>query len=237
MMRKPHVWSVALICWLAAPLAAAGSYSVHPVVVELSSASPATTLNVRNRDQKPVTLQLAVKQWAQPNGEDELNETRDIIAVPPTFTIAPGGSQIVRVGLRSAHGRDEEQAYRLLLQEIPATSTAGQGLQLALNMSLPLFVQPAQSGTARLEWSARKVDDQTLMLSVANRGSSHFKFTSWRVMNDERDLGAGAKLRYVLAGARQEWRLQPESLPDIGDTLDIVVISERNEQRARALVQ
>ncbi len=216
---------------------AAGSYSVYPVTLGLSDARPATTLKVRNSAAAPVTLQLAVKQWQQPDGEDDLQETRDIIAVPPVFTIAAGGEQIVRVGLRKRDTVGREQAYRLLVKEIPSENGVGQGLKLALNMSLPVFVLPERPVSAELAWQVRQRDDGQLSLSVANPGDAHFKFTEWRLLAKGSVIAAGEKLRYVLPGARREWSTQPSRPLAKGDKLHIVTVSAGREQRTSAVVE
>lgn len=235
MTRK--TWTVALLCWFGLTLSHAGSYSVHPVTLELSAAQPATTLKVRNREQSPVTLQLATRKWSQTDGEDSLSNTRDIIAVPPTFTIEPGEEQVVRIGLRQVEPLLLEQAYRVLLQEIPGDSSNGSGLQFALNMSLPLFVKPSHAAKPDLAWLVERQDEGRVALSVENKGTGHFKFTSWRLQDDGKDLGAETKLHYVLPGSRISWAVKPAALPASGDEVDIIVANGRIEQRARALVQ
>ncbi len=234
MTRK--TWTVALLCWFGSALSLAGSYSVHPVTLELSAAQPATTLNVRNREKGSVTLQLATRKWSQADGEDSLSNTRDIIAVPPTFTIEPGDEQTVRIGLRQVEPLHLEQAYRVILQEIPGPSSNAGGLQFALNMSLPLFVKPSHSPTPDLKWFVQREDENRVALSVENRGTGHFKFTSWRLQNDGQDLGAETKLHYVLPGSRLSWSVKPSALPAAGDEVDIIVANGRIEQRVSALV-
>ena len=66
---------------------------------------------------------------------------------PPIATIAPDKEQIIRVGLRRAPDKERELSYRLFLQEVPAPPKPGfQGLQVALRVGLPVFVQPKRSG-------------------------------------------------------------------------------------------
>lgn len=228
-------WNVALILALLTPLAAAGAYSVHPVKILLSVTQPATTLKVHNRAQTPVTIQLAPKQWSHTGDSDELTDTRDLIAVPPVFTMAPGATQIVRVGLRHPDPVHIETPYRLLLQEIP--NSANQGLQLALNMSLPVFVAPTEPPAANPIWSLHRNGNDSLLLRIENQGSAHFKFNSWRLRSGERDIGAGEKLRYVLPGGLREWTISPAALPKVGDEVELIVVSGSREQRTLARVQ
>ena len=58
--------------------------------------------------------------WVQSeDGTDEYESTSDVIAVPPIFSIAPGETQIIRVGLVGGLSPDRELAHRLFLTELP----------------------------------------------------------------------------------------------------------------------
>ncbi len=51
----------------------------------------------------------------------------DLLATPPIFTLQPGGSQIVRVGLRGARNVPGEVTYRLSLREVPSSQPFDHG--------------------------------------------------------------------------------------------------------------
>ena len=67
------------------------------------------------------------------------------MATPPIFTVPPKGTQVIRVGLRRAADAQQGLSYRMFLQEVPPPPRQGlQGLQVALRLSLPVFVMPAR---------------------------------------------------------------------------------------------
>ncbi|MBB3047523.1 fimbrial chaperone protein [Litorivivens lipolytica] len=230
-------WIVTAFALLVSATTFSGSYSVRPVTIALSESTPATTLTVRNRESTPVTLQVATKKWVQNKGAEELRETRDIIAVPPTFTIAPGEEQTVRVGLRAYQSHPEEQAYRLLLQEIPGVSTPRGGLKFALHMSLPVFVRPEYPTAADLKWSVTRQRDGKVKLSVANTGNGHDKLTSWRLLKNSKEIGSESDLQYVLPGSQISWLIESNTAPSVGKEVEIIVANGPLERRTRALVQ
>ena len=122
MLRHRH-WSLA--CGLAAclvalsPAAPAGTFSISPLRVDLSSSTKTAALTVRNEDATEVVVQADGMAWSQPGGEDTLVATRDLLVSPAVFTLAPGAQQLVRVALRRAPDPARELSYRLIIQEVP----------------------------------------------------------------------------------------------------------------------
>src|SRR4249920_2225792 len=95
--------AAALIGLLTAGSALAGSFQVSPVRIELTPSAPTAPINVRNESTTDtVVVQLRAVSWKQENGEDNYAPSTELIATPPIFTLQPGGSQTVRVGLRRA---------------------------------------------------------------------------------------------------------------------------------------
>src|SRR4051812_46070459 len=109
-------------------VANAGSFAVNPVRATLSAKQTVSSLVVRNSGSESTVIQLEVVNWAQEDGKDVYTPTKELLATPPIFTVPPGGSQVVRVGLRRATDSQRELAYRLFLQEVPPAKTDVQGL-------------------------------------------------------------------------------------------------------------
>src|SRR5215475_8867520 len=98
-MRGIAVSLLAMGMLAAAGPAAASSISVAPIRVELSSGKRTAVLTVRNQDESPVVVQARPAAWSQRDGEDQLDDTHDLVVTPPIFTIAGKGSQVLRVAL------------------------------------------------------------------------------------------------------------------------------------------
>jgi fimbrial chaperone protein len=96
--------------------AIAGSFRVNPVRVELTPDRPAGELTLSNVEQAPVGVKVTALRWTQVNGLDVYEPTTDVIASPPIFTLAGGGTQLIRIGLRT---RRAGAAYRIHVEEIP----------------------------------------------------------------------------------------------------------------------
>ena len=201
-----------LLLVLATPAAAwAGSFQVNPIRIDLSSSKRIVAERVTNTGTAPVVVQMSVMSWSQDEGKDVLAPTREIIVSPPIATIEPGKEQIVRVGLRRAPDAKRELSYRLYVREVPPPPKPGfQGLQVALRIGLPIFVQPRE-GQAKpaLVWSARLTDSKTIRLSVENRGTGHIQISELALSEAGQKTPVAQQdgLAYVLAGQSRRWEL------------------------------
>ena len=189
-----------------------------------------------NTHSQPVNLQVAAFAWSQHHGEDRLVETQAIIAMPPVFTLPPGKTQSLRVGLRNARPGDVERAFRLVLKEIPPADQGG-GLQLALNMSLPVFVKPSAAVGPELHWQLRRGAAGELALRVENRGAAHGKFSEWQLQRQGETLASEAGLFYLLPGSSREWPLAASPALARGDRVDVVVLGSGRPARTQTTVR
>jgi fimbrial chaperone protein len=214
MMTRPAAAmpAVATMLALAAAQAAAGTFSVAPVRVEFDGTHRTAVLTVRNEDAVPLVLQTTTLAWSQEAGEDATEPTRAILATPPVATVAPNGEQIVRIALRGEPDPKRELSYRVLLAEVPqpAQRKAGE-LQVALRLSLPVFVQAPANAQPQVEWAGVRKPDGSLALQATNHGNMHAQIIDFEVRS-----GAGAPPqnvatgRYVLPGSTVTWTLPPE---------------------------
>jgi fimbrial chaperone protein len=155
----------------------AGSFEVNPIRIDMSTKTCSRALSVRNRGTLAVVVQTSIVSWQQENGQDVYAPTKEILGTPPIATIPPGGEQILRLGMRRAPDAANELSYRVFLQEVPPPPKPGfQGLQVALRLSLPIFVQPRQGpAKASMVWNLELQGDDTLRLRLDNNGTGHIQ--------------------------------------------------------------
>jgi fimbrial chaperone protein len=203
---------IALTALATAAPAVAGTFSISPIRVELSPQQRTEALTVRNESgEKEVVVQAQAFEWTQRDGQDTLTETRDVIVTPPVFTMAANSQQIVRVAVRRAADAKRELTYRLILQEVPPEAPKNfTGLQVALRLSLPIFIAPQSKAAPELAWSSTWLSDGSLQVSAKNQGDLHAQIIDFTVQAK----GAAAAMKnsvvkYVLPGATTTWVLQP----------------------------
>jgi len=187
----------------------AGTFSISPLRVELSSGVQTGTLTIRNQEDAPVVVQAQAVLWEQRDGQDHLAPTRDVLVSPAVFTIPAGGSQLVRVASRVPADAQRELSYRVILTEVPQQPSQGYtGLNVALRLSLPVFVAPATEAKPQLQWSASHGADGTISITARNAGHAHD-----RILNFHAASSAGTPLiseqvaAYLLPGQSRTWRL------------------------------
>jgi fimbrial chaperone protein len=180
----------------------AGSFSVAPLRIDLSKSESANIINLQNIESKPVTVQLYVMAWSHKNGDDHYTTTRDVIATPQVFHLRANGLQIIRVGLLKKPETNEELSYRLFIEEIPDPSVADfKGVQLALKISLPIFVAPENKSQHNLEFQTEFQSDGKLKIKLFNSGKVHAQIQKIAVFSQEnggRNIAIHEKSVYVL---------------------------------------
>jgi fimbrial chaperone protein len=188
----------------------AGTFSISPLRAELSSRAQTGALTLRNQESTPVVVQAEVLLWEQVEGEDKLSPTRDVLVSPAVFTIPGNGSQLVRVALRRPADAKQELSYRLILTEVPQqASPEFTGLNVALRLSLPVFVAPATTAEPRVEWSAARSAEGALALSARNAGNAHARVLNFNVA-PAGSATAGVQqdvTAYLLPGQARTWTL------------------------------
>ena len=194
--------------WLAlfsfdAEAAADKSLEVAPTTLELKPGE-AGLLYVANHSAAPVTVQIDIYDWSQPNGTDRLTLSDTAFVSPPFTTIAPGERQIVRV-LAQPATRDRETAYRIRVSELPDARAKSDGVQILLQFSVPAFVSAGKSNSA-IAWTAI-TRDGALELDAQNTGVRTAKLAGLHISSPgAKDIGFG-NVSYILPGATRTWEI------------------------------
>lgn len=195
-----------------ATTATAGSFSVSPVRATLSAQNTVESLTVRNNGAEPAVVQLEVLSWSQDeNAEDVLSSTREILATPPIFTVPAGGTQVIRVGLRRSVEPGRELSFRLFLQEVPPAPKPGfQGLQVALRLSIPVFVSPSVAAAPVMRWQTVSLPTGQLRVHLKNDGNAHVQIATFKLTAGTTIVLADQQVSaYVLPGRSRHWVVKP----------------------------
>jgi fimbrial chaperone protein len=100
------------------------------------------------------------------------------------------------------------------VQEVPPPPKPDfNGLQVALRVSLPIFVAPLASPIRQLAWSAKAESDGTIRLALRNTGNTHIQISDLELRPSDEDMLVAheAGLAYALAGQSREWLLKSQS--------------------------
>lgn len=182
-------------------------------------------------------MQVETTFWSQEEGEDRYTPTREILATPPIFTIPPGGSQIVRVGLLRQPDSQRELAYRIFLQEVPTETSRKGEVRVALRFGIPVFVAPSgQAPNPLLEWRATTVDQGQLRIEALNRGDIHVQVSGFSLLDPSgHALAEQRNMHYLLAGQGYSWTVKPNRTLESGIKLKIIARTDAGEIQTEVL--
>jgi fimbrial chaperone protein len=203
-MTRASALAAVLVVFLAVGATRAQSLRVLPVNIQMPPGQKATTLTVINEGISVTAIQIRAYAWNQPDGNDRLTASDDVLASPPLVSIAPGASQVVRLVLRrTPQGR--EATYRILLDQIPLAPVPG-SVQVVLRLSIPIFAQPATRALPHVLFHIERDTGQAYLVGI-NDGLRHEAIRDIVLStSDGRRLKAepGAS-PYILAGATRRW--------------------------------
>ena len=228
-----------LISMLLIPLwVYAASFQVSPLRLTLSAGHSTDVLRVMNSSTTPTVVQLQIVAWSQEDGKDVYTPSRDLLATPPIFTVAPGNQQVVRVGMRTQPGAGQETCYRLFLTEVPPAPASGfRGVQIALRVGLPIFVEPATDTAPILRWVAKRLTPTELQVSAANTGSAHAQILKLILKTaGKSEPLAQESGGYVLPGALHTWTIKLAAPLSAGAPLKISADTDRGTLHAQLVL-
>lgn len=201
-----------------------GGFQISPIRLSLSQQNPIAVMTVRNNSTTSRAMQLESMQWKQRDGEDLYKPTREILASPPIFTIPPGETQIVRVGLRREPAHTEELSYRLFLREIPMDTAFTGEVKITMRFGIPVFVTPTQTpAEPQLNWRIRAASQNTLVIEAINDGNAHIQITHFIITNSTNNtlLTEQQNMQYLLPQQQRKWLIAVDAIPQSDSRLTI----------------
>lgn len=222
--------AVALLCTTA--VHAASSVLVWPVYQIIESDQNGSALWLENRGADPVSLQVRVLAWKQESFNEKYADQTNVVASPPFATVPPGQRQLIRLIRNTPVPANTEQAYRIIIDEIPSPlNSAGEGknkavvgLQLQMRYLLPLFMDggglwtndradmkrdPSTATRPILTWRTVSEGGKNY-LQVRNTGIVHARLSNvfWSATGDQKQgvkTMVGGFMGYVLPGQQMRW--------------------------------
>lgn len=185
--------------------------TLNPVRLDLMAGQRATSITVSNGSAEEKTFQVSPKRWMHVNGAEEYAPANHLIANPPLFRLAPGASQIVRIGtLKPIPRLEREETYRIYFEEVPlAQNAASSQLRLLLRFGVPLFIRPAEVTAQKLEWRASLKDGNTVRLQLQNHGNVHVRASdvALHAPGPGTEISKANGFAYLFAGETFFWEL------------------------------
>jgi fimbrial chaperone protein len=206
-------WVACLAACLMSASAVAATLQVAPVRITISADGKAGVVRLHNQSDVPTLVQVEALAWNEAVDLADMPRTNEILAVPPVVEIAAGAEQLIRLALRKPLTSGTEQAYRLLITEVPRVVGDGsQGVSFALRLNLPVFVTP-EGALPQPSWSLQR-EGGGAKLTLGNQGNAHVRVQSIALFEDggANPVFVSDEGGYVLAGRERSWQLNLASL-------------------------
>lgn len=197
---------LAMVFALCLPTAAA-SLQVQPAMVEVPAPGAASTISLRNEGDGPITVQIRMFSWTQSRGVESLAPTEAVVASPPAVRLAPGIEQVVRIVRVGAGPVAGEEAYRLIVDQLPDGSVPKSGsVNLLMRYSIPVFFTQTRRSEAQVDWAVTKRDGR-IVVSARNRGDRHLRISQLSLRDAKgREISFGKGLvGYALGRSTMSW--------------------------------
>lgn len=221
-LRRLAAAAVTVVVFAAATAHARGQLQPRQTSVELPAGVRAGRLVLANPGDRAVAAQVRVYAWSQDGSEDRLDPSDALVVSPAIVEIAPGAEQLVRVVRSSAARVEQEQAYRIVVDELPGDAADPEGSAVTVRMRyvIPGFVRAADPAPAVLQCRIDQAD-----LSCSNRGGRAAQLGASRlVAGDGRtyEITPGL-LGYVLVGSGRRFPLDGAKVAALGSRLKLEV--------------
>ncbi len=238
MKRLLPLTSLVVAGALAAAPSWAASLQVSPVLLEVTAPGAAATLTLRNNGKRPITTQVRVFRWSQEAGEDRLEPTTDVVASPPAVDLRPGQDYVVRVVRTTKRPIEGEEAYRLLIDELPEPRQYARAVTFVLRHSIPVLFDTQDRTEPSLVWRVTQ-SARDISLTVANEGDRRFRLAAVKISDGAgRTVSFGPGLvGYVLGHSTMTFTVPSKPVLGPGAKVTINGRAERGIFNAQAAVQ
>jgi fimbrial chaperone protein len=193
--------------------AEASSFTVNPVKISLSGREQSALLSLQNQSDEEIRFKIAPQEWKQsPQGEMQLQDTKEIVVYPTLLTLGPKQERKLRVGTTVPPGASEKN-YRIFVEEMPplrSPKIEKSEVRVLTKMGIPVFIEPAKSTVAGTV-EGITVAKGVLGFTVKNTGNVHFLVQT--VVAKALDAAGSGLFEkkidgwYVLTGGTRVWEI------------------------------
>jgi len=227
-MQNARAILSALLVLAGPSLADAGSLRVAPTSLTFTAPASTGTLTLRNDGTTAINVQVRPFAWSQYGGQDALLPTRDVVVSPPITMLNPGVDYVVRVVRIVKRPVQGEEAYRVLVDELPDPARRKGNVTVLIRYSVPVFFSAATASAADVQWQINPRPN-SVEIFAANLGDRHLRVANLRAIAGQ---GAPHSIRdgligYVLGRSAVSWAL-PVRVPVVPGQ-DVALVGESTE--------
>ncbi|WP_322965464.1 fimbrial biogenesis chaperone [Sphingomonas fuzhouensis] len=205
----------------------ASDIRVAPVAIDPLPGARTTALTLSNAEQRPVRVQVRVMKWTLKDGADVLTPTNDVVASPPFSTLAPQQQYLIRVVRTAKAPPVGEEAYRVLVDEVPDAARARPGtVNLVVRQSIPAFFSDIPRRAPDVAWRIDRSGGAAALVG-RNNGNRRLRIADLQLIaGSQQILARSGLVGYVLAGSELRIPLSPGTVVANGTDLRMRAVSD-----------
>ena len=187
--------------------ATGASLQVSPVHLEVTAPGATATVTLRNNSARAVATQSRVFRWLQVGDEERLEPTEDVVVSPPAAELSPDQNYIVRVVRVAGKPIEGEEAYRLLIDELPEEPRRTHTVNFVLRQSIPLLFVAQDASPPDVTWKVAQ-NGRAVSLTAANSGDRRFRVATMTIRDSSgKTISSNQGLvGYVLGHSSMTWK-------------------------------
>ena len=204
--------------------AQAGEFSISPIRIYMNPTDRAVAITITNEGDEPLVMQADLYSWSQDaNGKEVLELSEELFLSPPIINLEAKGKQVVRLARLNNAIPAEQLTYRLIAREIPeaAPPIEGAQVQIALALSLPIFITP---GNAKSELDCTFEQAAAPQVVCENIGNAYAQPRAMTLSNAAGETVATLEpANYILPGIKLVYDLPVDSVASGAEKLDVTL--------------
>lgn len=205
----------------------------------MAAPGAAATITLRNNGMKPISTQIRVFRWIQDAGGERLEPSDDVVASPPAVELRPAQDYVVRAVRVSQKPVEGEEAYRLVIDELPGAPQRQRTVTFVVRHVIPLLFDAPEASAPEVKWQVSE-SGHAITLVAENRGDRRVRLASARISD-----GAGKGVSfgpglvgYALGRSTMSWRVPAsKTVFALGAKVRITGQTEEGPFDAQAVVQ
>ena len=205
---------VTVLALAAGTVHARGQLQAKQTLVELAANVRAGRLVLANSGDAPLAAQIRVFAWTQDGQDDQLTPSNELTPSPVIVEIPAGGEQLVRLVRPSAVAPAREQAFRVVVDELPGdASESPAAVAVRMRYLIPAFIRVPDAAPVALHCRL-----ESASLACENTGGRAAQLGATRIVDraGHRIEVTPGLLGYVLAGSSRRWPLDAAKLKTVG---------------------
>ncbi|WP_457642895.1 fimbrial biogenesis chaperone [Persephonella sp.] len=198
-------------------------FGIKPIRIYMNPSKNTAIFEVQSLTDKTITIETEIKKWDEnKKGEFILEDTEEMVVVPPYIKLEPRQRQLVKLAYLGGYDTKLQKSYRLILKQLPEEVKLEKNpkkiktaVQIVLNISVPVFVNPPGIELYyKMDFSPISVSKKEVVLAVKNSGTAFARIIKVILYKRDKEIFKRDYALYILPQKEVEFSITPPKAKD-----------------------